>query len=378
MSTLAREKLAGRLSMSLRRSARPVVIGPSKQQLYHELSKASAVSNESGMPLFSPTRLVKPERWPKLNIQKQAYKPEYYEAISKILKLREKYQEDRFIFVRGREMIPLLRSLGARDEDFATLPSVTNNLHSDPTLPYRKTKNGRFCFDFGTQTLRRLEFQPFILSENEDFKRYDSGQLRIFDEVEDDLQLNTAFLALFIFKAIIFHGLPIKQRPNLNYTGDQWVCTLFHLRTITTPDRLGEPALEGVHTDGVDHTMTTYLGSENMTSDSAVTFMHDASESTGIQLNEANPGLIKARVQHRGFLDTLMLADHENKHSVTSVHAVDKSKDANRDMLVFFTRKPTTETHVSGSIDSLKPHDRLSMEIPLVVPKGSGFDTGLS
>ncbi|KAL4983949.1 2OG-Fe dioxygenase-domain-containing protein [Aspergillus falconensis] len=305
---------------------------------------------------------------PQLNIWQQAYRPQYYNAIAVIMKLRETYEKDRFIFVKGSEMVQLLKGLGAREEDFEALPRVSDRLYGDPTLPFRKTRNGRFCFDFNRRTLRRLEFQPFVLSAEEGFKRHDSGQTRSFDEIEDDLQLNTAFQALCLFKAMIFHGIPMRQRPNFDYSVNYWICTLFSLRTLTTPQLRGEPALEGVHMDGVDHTMTTLLATDNMRSDSAVTFMHDIKEVTGIQLKEADAGLIQGRAQHVDFLDTLLVADYERKHSVSTVYAEDPSKNAHRDMLVFFTRKPVTKDHISSSVDSLVPHKEMPMEIPLIVP----------
>jgi len=70
----------------------------------------------------------------------------------------------------------------------------------------------------------------------------------------------------------------------------------------------------------------------------------------------------------KNFLDTLMIVDHERKHSLSPVHAIDENKEATRDMLIFFTRKPVDKTHVSGSIDSLRPHRDMPMEIPLFVP----------
>ena len=79
-----------------------------------------------------------------------------------------------------------------------------------------------------------------------------------------------------------------------------WITTLFNGRTHTDARTglQGEPALEGVHSDGSDHTMTVFLGSDNMRPDSAVTFMHDNQETTGVTLGETNPALIRARVQH--------------------------------------------------------------------------------
>ncbi|KAJ5889083.1 hypothetical protein N7495_009124 [Penicillium taxi] len=117
-------------------------------------------------------------------------------------------------------------------------------------------------------------------------------------------------------------------------------CTLFNLRTVTNKDLVGEPALEGVHSDGVDFTMTTFLGSENMTSDSAVTFLHDMRAKNALRWDEVNPVHTMGSYQHRDFLDTLLFVDHERKHSLSPVHAVDPAWPATRDMLIFFTRKP--------------------------------------
>ena len=120
-----------------------------------------------------------------------------------------------------------------------------------------------------------------------------------------------------------------------------------------------------MHSDGVDHTMTTYFGSNDMAPNSAATCMHSIDGFNGIQLKEISPELILQRVQHKNILDTLMIADHERKLSLPSFYPVDKTKEATRDMLVFFTRMPVEKGHISGSIDSQIPHEHLPMEIPL-------------
>nr|WP_212995109.1 2OG-Fe dioxygenase family protein [Elizabethkingia argenteiflava] len=58
---------------------------------------------------------------------------------------------------------------------------------------------------------------------------------------------------------MMIEGVTSKERPFLDYQSEKWISTVFNLRTITTPILIGEPALEGVHTDGVDHTMTILL-----------------------------------------------------------------------------------------------------------------------
>ncbi|MFF5566855.1 2OG-Fe dioxygenase family protein [Streptomyces sp. NPDC012623] len=285
---------------------------------------------------------------------------------SEIAEIRSTYIRDRFVFVPGAQLTGIVRELGATDDDLENLATVSEGLTSDPTLPFRKTRTGRFGFDPRSMRVRRLEFQPFMLSTEDDFVRHDSGRVRVFDEIQNDLQLNTALQALFVFKFMVFDGVTVTHRPKLDYDSDQWMCTLLNVRTTTDGDLIGEPALEGVHSDGVDHTMTTYLGSENMTDDSAVTFLHDMREVNGTRWHDTNADLVRAEAQHRDFLDTCLIVDHESKHSVSTLYAADRSKRATRDLLAFLTRKPVAEGHHSHSFDSLEPHRELPMTADLL------------
>lgn len=349
----------------------PVIAGNATASLQRRLQATAATLDlptyQAPPPRFPLNEIARP-KGEQLNIPAQRYKPAFYDAMRRIMDIRQTYVKERAVFVKGENMIPLLKALGAREQDLAGIQTVSERLWDDPTLPFRKSRNGRFCLDWDTQSLRRLEFQPFALSVEEDFKRHDSGQVRVFDEIENDLQLNSVFQALLAFKSIVIHGVTHLHRPKLDYSINKWVSTVFNLRTVTTPNMLGEPALEGVHTDGVDHTMTTFLGANNMAPNSAATFMHDMSEQTGSHLSKTEPELIRSRIQHKSLLDTLMIVDNERKHSISPVHAIDPTKEATRDMLIFFTRKPVEKTHISGAIDSFRPHTEKPMEVPLFVP----------
>ncbi|GAA0418163.1 2OG-Fe dioxygenase family protein [Streptomyces luteireticuli] len=286
-------------------------------------------------------------------------------VFAEIRDIKSRYIRDRSVFVEGPRMAGILRSLGASAADLESLELVSDGLSSDPTLPFRKSRNGRFRLDPVARRASRLEFQPFVLSKEEDFVRHDSGELRVFEEVQDDLQLNTAFQALLAFKLLVVDGVRTAHRPFLDYGSTDWICTLFNLRTVTDAALLGEPALEGVHSDGVDHTMTTLLGSTNMTEDSAVTYLHDMGETNGVRWHETDPELVLGHVRHGRFLDTLLVVDHERKHSVSPVTAADPGQPSTRDMLIFFTRRPAAAGHVSHHYDSLRPHTGLPMSVEL-------------
>ncbi|TVY43446.1 hypothetical protein LCER1_G009453 [Lachnellula cervina] len=305
-----------------------------------------------------------------LNVLERRYDSRFYETIARIMSLREIYLRDRVIFVRGEEMIPILKGLGAREEDFKYIQLISDLTGPDPTLDFRTVTYGRYCIDFETRSIRRLEEQAYTLTVQEDYKRHDLGIPRMFDEAPTDMQGNTVTQALMIFKALIFQGVRVNPRDRLDYSSASWICNMFDASTHT--DRKsgiqGEPALEGVHSDGSDHTMTVFLGSSNMRPDSAVTYMHDNQETTGIQMCETNPTLIKARVQHRHFLDSLVFADHDFKHSVTSLYQLDLTKPARRDMLVLFTRRPKMDGHVQGYGDSMGLHSTASLHLPLWLP----------
>jgi hypothetical protein len=206
---------------------------------------------EHGEPISN--RHTAPRRAPHiLNVLEQRYNARFYEAIASIMALRTSYLEDRFIFVRGKEMVPILQGLGARDEDFEFVQEISDLTGPDPTLDYRSVTYGRYCIDPETRSIRRLESQPYTLTVQEDYKRHDSGVPRMFDEAPLEMQGNTVVQALMIFKSLVFQGVPITPRDRLDYSAPAWICTMFNARTHTAKNSgvFGEPALEGVHSDG--------------------------------------------------------------------------------------------------------------------------------
>ncbi|KAE8380149.1 2OG-Fe dioxygenase-domain-containing protein [Aspergillus bertholletiae] len=305
-----------------------------------------------------------------LNVLKHRYDASFYEAIATIMALRQTYIQDRFIFVKGEDMIPIIKGLGARDIDFELLKSISDQTGADPTLNYRAASFGRYCIDSEKRNIRRPEQQPYTLTIQEDYKRHDSGMPRDFMETPADMQENAVVQALMVFKALVFQDVSITPRDRLDYSSRSWVCMKFNGRVLTDSAGgiFGEPGLEGVHSDGSDHTMSVLWGCDNMRPESAVTFLHDNRETTGASVSEVEPTLIKARVQHRHFLDTLVFVDHDYKHSVMSLRQLCPSLIARRDVLVAFTRRPKMESHISGYCDSIVLHLKSPMQIPLQLP----------
>ncbi|SGY91092.1 2OG-Fe dioxygenase family protein [Moritella viscosa] len=285
---------------------------------------------------------------------------------AKLNDIKRGYKKNRMAYIPGEELLEVLIGLGAKRDDIEELQLVSEGLVDDPTLAFRRSRSGRFCYDLNKKNCYRTEFQPFVLSKEEDFIRHDSGKDRHFRGLSESLQDNTIFKSLLLFKHLVCHDIVTTCRPNIDYASKKWVCTVFNLRTITSPDLIGEPALEGVHTDGVDHTMTTLLGHHNMAEHSAKTFIHSMEEDNSLRWHDANPELILDEKQHNHFLDTLIICDNERKHSLSSLEAIDTMKEATRDMLIFFTRKPSMKGHVSYKYDSLNKHPDYPMALSLL------------
>lgn len=279
-------------------------------------------------------------------------------ALKNLSEIRERYLRDRWIFIPGNEMKNLVLAFGATEEDIELLQAESENLEQDPTLPFRRSRNGRYYFIPAKREIYRTVQQPFVLSAEEDFVRHDSGMARQFAGISASTQRNSTFQALLAINALIVEGSYVDPRSGLNYASPNWITTAFHLRTKTTPEIMGEPALEGVHQDGVDHTMTIFLGAENMSHGSAITRLHSNEEISGIQWGEHNPQYILGSAQHWDPLDTLIVIDHERKHSVSSVAPAEYNEPATRDMLILFTRKPVEECHISHEYDSIEMNDQ--------------------
>ena len=97
-----------------------------------------------------------------------------------LTEIKNVYVKERFVSIDAKDMLRILESMGVRDDDFAALKNVGDHLAPDPTLPFRRTNGGRFCLDYSDERIYRLEFQPFVLSVEEDFVRHDSGMVRSF------------------------------------------------------------------------------------------------------------------------------------------------------------------------------------------------------
>jgi len=288
--------------------------------------------------------------------------------VSYLVQKREAMKMTKYLFFSGpEEMVNILKHVfGATDEDIEELRHVCDNMNQDPHLKFRKTSMYRLGLDLNLGTARRLRREPFVLTEADGFKRHDSGLHRFFGEPQAWVFENSAFRALMQFKAFIMYGIDTLPRRGCDPARNWNMCGFF-LRTITTPNLLGEPAAEGVHQDGVEFTMTTMFKSGNMRADAAKSCLYNLKQEIGVQRHEADPQNIIDTVQHRNYLDTLIFVDNQLSHSVSPVHLDDPKRGAHRDMAVLFTRRMAKAGggFSAEPFDSELGHDKLPFAMGL-------------
>ena len=157
-----------------------------------------------------------------LNVLEQRYHARFYQSIASIMALRASFLRDRHIFVRGEDMVPILKGLGAREDDFEFVKQISDLTGPDPTLDYRTVTYGRYCLDPEKRRIRRLAAQPYTLTVQEDYKRHDSGISRTFNKTPLEMQGNTVVQALLLFKSLIFQNVRTTPRAGLDYTSPSW------------------------------------------------------------------------------------------------------------------------------------------------------------
>lgn len=295
--------------------------------------------------------------------------------LQRIASLRASFARNRRVFISGSEMRELLKIYGATEQSLVELETSCDHCSADPTLAFRRSMTARLGLNLEAHEARRLEYSGFVLDDTDGFNRHDSGQIRSFAQTPRSVVENDAYQALIRFKADMMRAAPAMPRAKCNGESPEYITTLFHLRTTTSKDLLGEPAAEGIHMDGVEYTMTTMLRNSNMSDDSAISRLHSLDQPAGVPWTKADPALVVDQCQHTKFLDTLLLIDNEIQHSVSELHQVDPEEIAERDMMVIFTRRPALVGggHPSEKYDNMKSHRELSStwSLPSMAPVAS-------
>lgn len=285
--------------------------------------------------------------------------------INKISEIRKEYKNDKYVFIPQDIVIDLIKQLGAEEKDINALMEYGDYLAQDPTLSFRHSRTGRYLFDNDIATISRLEYQPFVLTEEDGFIREDSGAQRHFRALDDRWQSNTAYQALLKLKMLLIQGNTFTPRHLTDQNSPKSISTVFHLRLIAQPDSLSELSIEGVHKDGVDHTMIVMMNKNNVKDNTGALRVHSPKEAIGTPWQEINPENVLYEHNNAQYLDVLLIADNELNHSGTPIFTHDNKNQAYQDFIVLLSRYPTVDSHPSHKFDSMNSHPDLPLTLYL-------------
>ncbi|MDS0790351.1 2OG-Fe dioxygenase family protein [Proteus vulgaris] len=285
--------------------------------------------------------------------------------INKINEIKKEYKNNKYVFIPQNVVINLIKQLGAEEKDINTLIEYGDYLAQDPTLSFRHSRTGRYLFDNDIETISRLEYQPFVLTEEDGFIREDSGAQRHFRALDDRWQSNTAYQALLKLKMLLIQGNTFTPRHLTDQQSPKSISTVFHLRLIAQPDSLSELSIEGVHKDGVDHTMIVMMNKHNVKDNTGALRVHSPQEAIGTPWQEINPENVLYEHNNAQYLDVLLIADNELNHSGTPIFTHDNKNQAYQDFMVLLSRYPTVDTHPSHKFDSMNAHPDLPLTLYL-------------
>lgn len=285
--------------------------------------------------------------------------------INKINEIKKEYKNNKYVFIPQNVVINLIKQLGAEEKDINTLIEYGDYLAQDPTLSFRHSRTGRYLFDNDIETISRLEYQPFVLTEEDGFIREDSGAQRHFRALDDRWQSNTAYQALLKLKMLLIQGNTFTPRHLTDQQSPKSISTVFHLRLIAQPDSLSELSIEGVHKDGVDHTMIVMMNKHNVKDNTGALRVHSPQEAIGTPWQEINPENVLYEHNNAQYLDVLLIADNELNHSGTPIFTHDNKNQAYQDFMVLLSRYPTVDTHPSHKFDSINAHPDLPLTLYL-------------
>jgi hypothetical protein len=285
--------------------------------------------------------------------------------INKISEIRKEYKNNKYVFIPQDIVIDLIKQLGAEEKDINALMEYGDYLAQDPTLSFRHSRTGRYLFDNDIATISRLEYQPFVLTEEDGFIREDSGTQRHFRALDDRWQSNTAYQALLKLKMLLIQGNTFTPRHLTDQNSPKSISTVFHLRLIAQPDSLSELSIEGVHKDGVDHTMIVMMNKNNVKDNTGALRVHSPKEAIGTPWQEINPENVLYEHNNAQYLDVLLIADNELNHSGTPIFTHDNKNQAYQDFIVLLSRYPTVDSHPSHKFDSMNSHPDLPLTLYL-------------
>lgn len=206
----------------------------------------------------------------------------------------------------------LSRIIGASADDWARFASNWEDLKLDTFMAdggtYRYRRYGQYELNPMTDELTLLPHEPY--RQEKFFNKLNGGVDRVYEPLTDAFTGDPLLASLLTSLGRIFTTVDDTRR---------WLIKLHPVRVIAG-EKIGQPAPEGRHRDGVTFVGSLLIDRLNITGGESTTYDEHQNLLRTVTLSE------------RG--DLLLGDDQRTFHQVTPVAAIDKNQPAHRDVLV--------------------------------------------
>ena len=216
-------------------------------------------------------------------------------------------KRNKYAFIPGADFKTILLHLGCSPAELAPehLKETFANLAVNPAMDYKFAEEAAVHITDLTTPPTRLPIQPFILYED-DMKHPDKieGKPRQYTE-RPSSYINGAFLRAYARFNFLLGGDAASCLPEWDADSPAMVVKQWPARTVRrAADGVGEPSPEGVHQDGCEIAMITFVGRDNVMKGTGRNRVWSLDQPLGNHTDEHNttnlaPGRLKGRQSRR-------------------------------------------------------------------------------
>jgi len=272
--------------------------------------------------------------------------------------LRKNLRLDGWLHISSTQMVALLKHFGALVPDVRRVADPKTSPHSElwfnePQLPWKKTQASRYILrkPYETSNFEGCDAKSTVVyevsKEQVDFADYwedSASSVRSWHTLPEwyGTETNSVYMAYQrLAHCLIDPAMPAS--PGCVDTSDLYMSDHFCIRINKKPEdsSMAQPSPEGVHQDGSDIIMISFMNRENVDPSTGQSRIWTMDQPSGPYPEEEF-----ASIRHKCLTDmvmsepfeTLLAIDSLVKHEARSIKPVIKDLPCSRDVIVQWTR----------------------------------------
>ncbi|GMH76764.1 hypothetical protein TrRE_jg2006 [Triparma retinervis] len=265
-------------------------------------------------------------------------------------KWAKELREQKYAFIPGKDMLALLHSFGATPASISpsTVKSLFPTLPVNPSMSYKFAAESSVLLTPPSTKPSPLPVLPFVLYAD-DMSHPDGleGVERLYASLPPSYSTgplmssfaNLSNALLHSFRSTLPPNSPSLLPPAWDHASPSLVVKQWPARTVLrASDSVGEPSPEGVHQDGCELGCITFVDRDNVLPPTGANRVWGLEQPVG-KAGGGDRNLLDGKVLGEYF-DTFVFLDRHVKHEATAFEARDEGRDATRDVIVTFARRP--------------------------------------